>query len=212
VPGWGKLQRFGRVGDLSSKVGLIAAGKELVERCGRRARPDFKATFFRAGAYDVGGTLFETAESMDAVRAAGLCVTSDALEMDGITESLGRVGETMYSFAGDTPWIADHGRDGFQALPLRTRDFPVYSVVTAARRYKSDRRILERLERNAGNVKCVIAIDHEIEIGSAKTGGRWDDLSLASGDWAALAKYLDAVARSKILRCCAAQDIGEMLK
>jgi hypothetical protein len=144
---------------------------------------------------------------MDAMRSAGLYVTSDALEMDGITESLGRVRETIYSFAGDTPWIANRGRDGFQALPLRTRDFPVYSVVETARRYKSDRRILERLQRNAGNVNCVIAIDHDIEIGNAKAGGRWDDLSLASGDWVALAEYLRDLGRSKAFRCARAGDL-----
>ena len=207
VPGWGQLHRFGRIDDLSSKMGFTAAGKELVEKCGRRARPSYRALFFRAGSYNVGATLFETAESMDAVRSAGLCVNNEALEMDGITESLGRTPDNRYSLFNDTPWIADHARNGLQASPLRTRDFPVYSIVETARRYFGDRRVLDRLERNASSVKYLVAIDHDTEIGNAKAGGQWDDLNPASGDWKALADYLRDLGQSQAFSCVRAGDL-----
>ena len=47
----------------------------------------------------------------------------------------------------------------------------------------------------------VMSIDHDIEIGHAKAGGRWDDLTPGSGDWAALEKFLGDLGRSNAF-CC----------
>lgn len=207
TPGWGELTRFGKMEDPSSKLGLVFAGKKLVEQYARQVAPDFQAMFFRSGAFATGSTLFETSESLDALSRVGLWVGSDALAMDGITESLGRTKNVIYRAAFEAPWMETAENGMIQALPLQTRDFPVYSVVEAARRYAHDKQSLARLEQYAINKGCLTAFDHDIEINNTKMGGRWDDLNPSSGDWAALAGYLEGVGRSKAFRCIRANDL-----
>jgi hypothetical protein len=50
-------------------------------------------------------------------------------------------------------------------------------------------------------------MDHDIEIGNAKSDGRWDDLDPNSEDWKALSNYLTAIGKSNLFQCVRASDV-----
>jgi hypothetical protein len=205
--GWGNLSRFNNIGYPSSKVGFVIEGKTLVERFGQLADPSFHVKIFRSGSYSMGSTLFETAESIDALCSVGLNIGSDALELDGVTESLGRKENIFYGTANGAIWRSSDDPEFFQILPLRTKLMPVYSVIEAARHYRKNMGFLSKLEQTVMNVDLLVSMDHDIEIGNAKSGGKWDDLNLNSPDWSALSRYLEAIGKSKTFRCIRFNDL-----
>jgi len=207
VLGWGNLGRFGNAENPSSKVGFLAEGRKLVERCGKLADPGFQPRFFRSGSYNMGSTLFEVSESVSALCYVGLNVGSDALEMDGITESLGRDGRAIYNAAWESIWDEDHKSNFLQMLPLRAEFMPVYSVVDAARLYQKDSMLIAKVGKKAKGLNVLVSMDHDIEIGNAKSGGRWDDLDPNSEDWKALSNYLTAIGNSNHFQCVRARDV-----
>jgi hypothetical protein len=155
----------------------------------------------------MGSTLFEVSESVSALCYVGLNVGSDALEMDGITESLGRDGCAIYNAAWESIWEEDHKSNFLQMLPLRAEFMPVYSVVDAARLYQKDSMLIAKVEKKAKGLNALVSMDHDIEIGNAKSGGRWDDLDPNSEDWKAISNYLTAIGNSNHFKCVRARDV-----
>lgn len=218
---WGELEGIGYANNPETKLGMVVAGKKLVEKYGQMADPDFRAYFFRAGKYATGSNFQQTWNSMKAVKMSGLSITSDALLIDGITESLGRpASETVYCAKLDCPWQhADIENEDFiiQALPVRTEDLSVYSVIEYARAYAKDPKTLERLIKTAlsGN-GFVISIDHDIEINSSSGGEAWDCLDPDKGDWRHLRNYLQAIKKAGVFQyvttACLYGNISSMFK
>ena len=50
-------------------------------------------------------------------------------------------------------------------------------------------------------------MDHDIEIGNAKSGGQWDALDRDAGDLYALSKYLEEIGKSWTFRCVRANEL-----
>jgi len=217
VPTWGQLEGIGSKDDPDTKLGMVVAGKKLVEKYGQIVDPSFRACFFRAGKYATGRNYEETCNSMKAVKMAGLEVASDALLIDGITESLGRsASESVYRAKLDYPWlpIVNNNEDYIiQALPMRTKDFPVYSVVQYARAYSKNPKVLTRLIKAASSGNgFIISIDHVIEINNTTRGGKWDCLDQNRYDWLYLRNYLRSIKKSGIFKCVTSRDFFDEIK
>jgi hypothetical protein len=219
APTWGELPEGTSNSDNSeTKLGMLMSCKRLIEQYGKLANPSYEASFFRAGRYSTGRDKAETVSSMNALWQAGIKVSSDSLELDGVTESLGRpAGETVYLAKFGAPWeMADQheNRDKIhiQALPLRTKAFPVYSVVGAARKYSRDKKFVSKLvDALSGGNGYLISIDHDVEIGNSALGGRWDCLDVDKGDWNHLRRYLDTLQKTDLFKFVRAQTFVEDL-
>ena len=208
---WGELNEIGSVEDPLSKFGMIVGCKNLLEESARKFDPQFKANFFRAGSYSMGTTIEQTRTSILTLLKAGIFVSSDALLMDGITESIGRLSnECVYNARHSSPWVKeDTNLEEFfiQALPLRTKQLARYCVMDMARIYDRKPNVLEDIITEARNGQgYIISVDHDIDIGISKYGGKWDSLDENKGDFKLLKKYIFALSKQKNLKCIKAND------
>jgi len=216
VPTWGELCGVGESNNLESKLGLLLAGKKLVEEYGKLGNPNYKAVFFRAGKYSTGRNFKETCDSMEALWKAGLYICSDALLIDGVFDSLGRPpSQTVYMAKYGYPWKIAEKRQNIihvQALPFRSKDFAYYSVIECARIYNKDSKIINRIIKEVSNgSKYIISMDHDIEIGNEVRGGRWDSLDATKGDWKYIKNYLIALKKTNKFRFINTQEFAKNL-
>ena len=208
---WGELNEIGSIEDPLSKLGMVVGCKRLLEEYGRKVNPNFSANFFRAGSYSMGITKEQTKTSIAALLKAGIYISSDALLMDGITESIGRLSEDcVYNAKHSSPWIKEdnYSKEFFiQALPLRTKYLARYCVMDMARLYIRKSRVLQNVINEAKNGQgYIISVDHDIDIGFSKYGGKWDSLDQNSGDLKLLKIYINALGKQKDVKCVKAND------
>ena len=213
---WGELEGIGSEDDSLSKFGMIIECKRLIESYARKIDPNFEAKFFRAGRYSFGANIEQTRNSIKALIKAGIFVSSDALLMDGITESLGRLSnECVYISDQERPWLTESNyseRPFIQALPLRTKYLSSYCVMDMARIYKKKPKIIEKTVKEAQKGQgYLISIDHDIDIGFSKFGGNWDSLDENSGDWKFLKDYLYSLSKNNNVKCIKANALVEHL-
>ena len=178
---WGELDEMGNIEDPISKLGMVAGCKKLLEEHGRKADPNFNANFFRAGSYSMGITLEQTRMSVSALLKAGIFVSSSALLLDGITESIGRLSNECVYIANHTlPWEKEKQYSNelyIEALPLRTRQLARYCVMDMSRLYNRNHNVLKNTIKEARKGQgYIISVDHDIDIGLSKYGGKWDSL------------------------------------
>ena len=208
---WGDLEEFGTIEDPISKFGMVAGCKNLLEKYGRKVDPEFSANFFRSGSYSMGTTIEQTRISIEVLLKAGILVSSSALSIDGITESIGRLSkECVYNAKFSSPWEKEKNYSNelfIEALPLRTKYLARYCVMDMARLYHRKPHVLEDVIQEAQKgQRYIISVDHDIDIGFSKYGGSWDSLDEDSGDFKILKKYIIALSKQKDLKCIKAND------
>lgn len=216
-PSWGEMVMGGKVDDIYSKQGLLLRGKKLVEEFGKMADSNFEAVFFRAGKYSIGNTVEQTADSMSILSNAGLKIMSDALLCDGMTSSLSRnTKETVYYCKHGMPWLTeDHPNEKtlIQALPFRSKYFPVYSVLASSKIYAKNKSILPSIieELKEGN-RLAVSIDHDIDFGYNLVKQSWDNLDADKGDWCLLTNYLLALSETEEFAFVNSRDFYKIIK
>ena len=208
---WGELEEFGTIEDSLSKFGMVAGCKNLLEEYGKKVDPEFSANFFRSGSYSMGTTIEQTKNSIEVLLKAGILVSSSALAIDGITESIGRLSkECVYNAKFSSPWEKENNYSNklfIEALPLRTKYLARYCVMDMARLYNRKTRVLEDVIQEAQKGQgYIISVDHDIDIGFSKYGGSWDSLDENTGDFKILKKYIIGLSKQKGLKCIKAND------
>jgi hypothetical protein len=214
---WGEIDEVGSIDDPVSKIGMVMGCKNLLEMYARKIDPNFRAIFFRAGSYSMGLTKEQTKNSVDLLLKCGISVSSDALLMDGITESIGRLSDDcVYIAKHSSPWEKEdsHSKELFiQALPLRTKYLARYSVMDMARLYSKSANVLQDTINEARKGQgYIISVDHDIDIGFSKFGGDWDSLDRKSGDLKLLKNYIVALSKQQNVKCIKASEFVEHLE
>ena len=189
-PRWADLPVAGGGPGGPDRRTILAAGKAWIEAAVATVAPAFRVMAFRPGAYFMGETPEGAAQSYACAASLGIPVFSEALEFDGITESLGRSTQPAYRFDPGQAWCPVSSGALLQLLPLRMSGMPVYSVLRAARLHARGDGVLGRLEASAAVAGLALSIDHEIDIGSSRHGGSWSELDPSRGEWPVLSRYL----------------------
>jgi hypothetical protein len=204
---WADLPAVRSDGGSVDRGRIIQAGKRWLQDAVSALDPGFTVMAFRPGAYHMGSSLSDTGASYAVVEAAGIRVFSEALEMDGITESVSRASNPVYRFRPPVAWNADPTGRLLQVLPARLPSMPVYSVLSAARQTAHGRNVLSEVRAYARTNGVILSLDHEINVGEARYGGKWDELDLRRGDWPLLRQYLEAVGSCEELAPARLRDV-----
>ena len=195
---------------------MVVGCKNLLETYAKKINPDFEARFFRAGSYSMGSTKEQTKTSIDLLLKCGIFVSSDALLMDGITESIGRLSKDCVYYAKHyAPWEKESNQANqifIQALPLRTKYLARYSVMDMARLYAKKPYVLTDTINEAKNgQRYIISVDHDIDIGFSKYGGQSDSLDTKTVHLKLLKDYIFALGKQKIVKAVKANEFVKLI-
>jgi len=216
IPLFGEITRNQLLYNSNTQKKLLSNGIKTIELHARKVDSSFSVRFFRAGKYSTGRNFYESAETMNALSQSGISISSDSLEFDYLNESLGRdANQTVFFSKVGFPWKIEEDKSKcnfIQALPLRTKVFPYYSILAYSHLYSHNKNVLKKLIKSAweGN-RIIISIDHDIDFGAQSKGG-WRNLNENTGDWLCLRNYLDALHKQKCIKFINTQEFHHFIQ